>query len=511
MPERRILYLSPHQMAAFQWQGGAVRSEGGFESSPQGFEAFCAYVAAHPKSLFTLLVNLAEEGFQLETIPFLQGNDRNTVITRKLSQLFYTTPYTAAISLGHEKTRRKDEKLLLAALTGQAALDPWVSALRDSRAAIAGIYSLPFLGETLLKKLRITDEHCILLTLQDQSIRETYFERGKLHFSRISPLTNTSIGGIAQAFATEAVKLQQYLLSQRLIARNQSLRAIVVAHPQAMPAVETSCISTESLAYHIVSTDECSRQVGLKTAPTTGHADTLFSHLVATDPPAAQFAKPALRHDYRLWQVRNALYGLGAAALLTCALFSAKQFYGAYSLGNEAEAISSQAQSARQRYEEIARTFPAIPTSNETLRQIMNRYSELESNGASPELLYREISTALSSAPAVDIATIEWKTAGAADTTSTPSPTPADAASAGGQTAVIRGSLNLGARATPRQILGAFQQFVDTLGTNPALQVRVLQQPFDVDSGKALRSGNDGTTDTGARPFALEITRRKAS
>jgi hypothetical protein len=511
MPERRILYLSTHQMAAFQWQGGAVRSEGNFESSAAGLEAFSAYIAAHPKSIFTLLVNLAEEGFQLETIPFLQGNDRNTVIARKLSQLFYTTPYTASISLGHEKTRRKDEKLLLAALTGQAALDPWVSTLRDARAAIAGIYSLPFLGETLLKKLKIADDHCILLTLQDQSIRETYFERGKLHFSRISPLTNTSIGGIAQAFATEAVKLQQYLLSQRLIARNQSFRAVVVAHPQAMPAVETSCISTELLAYHFVSTDECRRQIGLRTAPTTTSAETLFSHLVATDPPAAQFAKPVLRHDYRLWQVRKALYGLGAAALLTCVLFSAKQFYAAYSLSNEAETIASEAQSARQRYEEIASTFPVIPTSTENLRQIMNRYAELEGNGASPELLYREISTALSSAPAVDITTIEWKTAGATDTAPTPRVPPTDAASAGGQMAVIHGSLNLGARATPRQILGAFQQFVDTLRANPALLVRVLQQPFDVDSGKALRSGNDGTADTGARPFVLEITRRKSS
>ncbi|MBK9446083.1 MAG: hypothetical protein IPO00_08285 [Betaproteobacteria bacterium] len=509
MPERRILYLSTHQMAAFHWQGGTVRAEGSFELSPSGFDAFGAYVAAHPKSIFTLLVNLAEEGFQLETIPFLQGNDRSTVITRKLSQLFYTTPYTASISLGHEKTRRKDEKLLLAALTGQAALDPWVSALRDARAAIAGIYSLPFLGEVLLKKLKIADEHCILLTLQDQTIRETYFERGKLHFSRLSPLTHTSIGGIAQAFATEAVKLQQYLLSQRLIARNQSLRAIVVAHPQAMQAVETSCISTELLAFHIASTDECSGLVGLKTAPTTSHADTIFSHIVAATPPVAQFAKPALRRDYRLWQVRNALLGFGAAVLLTCALFAAKQFYGTYTLSSEAEAISAQAMDARQRYEEIARTFPVIPTSNETLRQIMNRYAELESNGASPELLYREISAALSSAPAVDIGTIEWRTAGAASTTGNQ---PAAALSdSSGQTALIRGTLNLGTRATPRQILQAFQQFVDTLSANPALQVQVIQQPFDVDSGKALRSGNDGTADTGARPFALEITRRKAS
>ena len=51
---------------------------------------------------------MAEESFQLETIPFLQARDRTAVISRKLSQLFCTTPKdTAAFSLGYEKTRRR--------------------------------------------------------------------------------------------------------------------------------------------------------------------------------------------------------------------------------------------------------------------------------------------------------------------------------------------------------------------------------------------------------------------
>jgi hypothetical protein len=507
MSARRILYLSNHQMSVFSWQGGSVHGEGNFDPSAQGIAAFAEYVAANPKCIYTLLVNFPEEGFQLESIPFLQGTDRDAVITRKLSQLFYTTPYTAAVSLGHEKTRRKDEKLLLTALTAADALSPWISTLREARAALAGVYSLPFLGEALLKKLKITDERCILLTLQDQSIRETYFERGRLHFSRLTPLINTSIGGIAQAVAAEAVKLQQYLLSQRLIARNQMLRAVVVAHPQAMQAVETSCISTESLGFQTFSTDECSKLIGLKNPPASSHADTLFVHLVAASTPKAQFAKEALRHDYRLWQLRNGLFGLGIAALLGCALFSAKQFYSAYSQNNEAAEISAQALEAQRRYEDIARTFPPIPTNNETLRQIMDRYIELERGGASPETLYREISAALAKAPAVDLEAIEWKGEGAA------APAAAGAASqappVNGQMAVVKGTVNLGLRATPRQILAAFEQFVSELKAGGALDIKVIQQPFDIDSGKSLRSGSDAITETGTRPFTLEITRRK--
>ena len=481
-----------------------------FEATPQGMVAFADYIAAHSKSIYSLLANIAEEGFQLDTIPFLQRGDRSAVISRKLAQLFHGTPYTAAASLGYEKTRRKDERLLLAALTAPTVLDPWLTVLRDARAVLTGIHSLPFLGETLLQKLKIGDDHCILLTVQDQSIRETYFERGKIHFSRLSPLANTSIGGIAQAFASEALKLQQYLLSQRQIARNQSLRAVIVAHPQAMAAVETSCIGTEALAFTILGTDHCCREIGLKTPPADSHADALFAHLVASTKSAIQFAPESLRHDYRLHQVRNALYGVGAVALAACLLFAGKQLFGTYQLDSEAEAIAAQAESARLRYDDIARTFPPIPTSNETLRQIMNRYAELDSEGTSPERMYRDISAAMAASPAIEIDAIDWKAANA-DTGSPATNIPAGAAARGPTpSAQLRGTVDLGARATPRQILAAFQAFVTTLEANKTLEVRVTQQPFDIDSGKSLRSGSEILAETTARPFTLEILRRRA-
>ncbi len=506
MPARRILYLSAHQMTAYRWQAGAVHAEQSFDVSPQGIAEFASYLDPRKDSLFTLLANLPEEGFQIETIPFLQSADRNAVITRKLAQLFYGTPYASSLSLGHEKTRRKDERLLLAALTAQDTITPWVETLRDARAALVAIHSVPFLGAPLLKKLNISDERCILLTVQDQSLRETYFEKGQLHFSRLSPLSHTSIGAIAQSLASEALKLQQYLLSQRMIARNQPLRAIVLAHPQALKAVESSCISTETLSFDIRSTDDCARSVGLKTPPADAHCDPLHVHLAAASPPGIQFAREPARHDYRIWQIRNALFGLGAIVLAGCLLFAGKQFYSAHSHSAATEATLAKANDARQRYDDIVKTFPPIPTNNDTLRQIIDRYAELERGGATPEPLYRDISTALARVPAVEIESIDWKSAGVSPQGQSGTGTPS--ATAGLQSATVRGTITLGPRATPRQLLAAFQEFVNALAANPALTVTVTQQPFDVESGKALRGGSATGPETGVRPFAVIVARK---
>lgn len=504
MPERRALLLSAHQAHCFRWRSGVASCEASFENTSAGVAAFSSLIAGHRESLYTVVANLAEESFQADTIPFLQNRDRTAVISRKLSQLFFATPYSAAFSLGYEKTRRKDERLLFAALTAPAVLDPWIEALRTARIAIAGIHSLPFLGEALLKRLGVADDRCILLTAQDQSIRESYFERGRLLFSRLSPLAHTSIGGIAQGFATEAVKLQQYLLSQRLIARNQPLRAIVIAHPQAMAAITTSCIGTESLTFDIVSSSDCARKIGLKQAPAAGNADALYAHLAIATPPAVQLAGAALRHDYRLWQIRTALYGLGVVGFVGCLLFAGKQFYASSSLNGEIATVAASTQQARERYDAIARTFPAIPADNETLRQIVGRYATLEKDGVTPEPLYRELSAALGKSPGIDIEAIDWKAAGAVQGSPQGGMSAATAGAADRQQAKVRGTIDLGPQATPRQTLAAFERFVADL-RSAGHEIRIAQQPFDVDSGKSLKSSNDAGSESGPRPFALEI------
>ena len=171
MPARRLIYLCAHRLTAFHWRAGVLINEGVFEATEAGRLQFTRYLAEHLKSIFTLLANVSEEGFHMETIPFLRGEDRRSIITRKLGQQFFNASLTTSISLGHEKSRRRDERIMLAALTNKEAFAPWLAALAGAEVALAGVYSLPLLGPLLLRKIGVLDERCLLLTIQDQSIR----------------------------------------------------------------------------------------------------------------------------------------------------------------------------------------------------------------------------------------------------------------------------------------------------------------------------------------------------
>lgn len=145
MPQRRALFLDANRITAYAWQGGRIQSEGYFAGDVPGLEAFSAYLKTKRSSLFYLLADVAEEGYQIEDIPFVQGNDRKALIERRLSQYFYGTPLATAVSLGRDKTGRRDEKMLFSALTRPQFFEPWLATLRQSETRLAGVFSVPLI------------------------------------------------------------------------------------------------------------------------------------------------------------------------------------------------------------------------------------------------------------------------------------------------------------------------------------------------------------------------------
>jgi hypothetical protein len=488
-------------MSAYVWQRGSLTADGVFNFDDEGFRLFAEYLRQHQDKQFLLLANVAEEGHALETIPFLQGADRQTLIARKVGQHFLGTSLAAAISLGYEKNRRKNEKLLLSALTNPAHFEPWLRRIGDAEVALAGIYTIAQLGGQLLEKMGLLTSRCLLLTVQDQSIRETYLVDGHAHFSRMAPLYDSSIAGIASAFAAEAGKLHQYLIGQRLIGRSESLPTFIVAHPQTIPAIESACPDTGPLSFTIVDNHLAAAKLKLRTPPEDNCSDLLFLQLLATAPPAQQFAGEKHRHHFRLAQIRRILITTGLTVLLGGVLFAAKQTYDAESLHAEANALLASKTDLGRRYDEISATFPQLGVDNDALRRLTTRHTEVLGQQRQPARSYQIVSGALDRMPAITLEGIEWKN----------SPPSGQAAARRGVTesTTVRGSIRL-ERATARQIMAVFDQFVDALRADSANTVTILQRPFDIESGQTLRSAEGQDEDAQPRQFAVEIIRSGA-
>jgi hypothetical protein len=493
---RRLFYLNTHRLTAYRWQGGRLHAEASFANGEEGLAAFQDYLGIHRRSEFTLLANIAEEGHVLETIPFLQGADRQALITRKIGQHFMGTPLAAAFSLGYEKTRRKNEKLLLSALTNPAHFEPWLQRIGEAEAPLAGIYTVAQLGGGLLQKLGNKDKRCILLSMQDHSIRESYLVDGQTLFSRMAPISDSSIAGIASSFAAEASKLQQYLIGQRLISRDESLPVFIFAHPTAIPAIEKACPDHGKLNFAIIDSHQAAANLGLKTPPEDNRCDLLFLHQLATNPPRQQFASPAHRHDYRIAQLRRGIVACGLIILLGGLLFAARESYVAWSLANETRQLLASQQEFDARYGEVSDRFPQLGIDKETLRRLTDRYAELSRQQRLPEHTLLRLSRALDQVPAVTLSSLEWQIGR----------NPADQQDSE-EITIVRGSIDPDTTASIRQVLALFETFTDLLRIDPDNRVRILQPPYDMESERPLRGGDEAASNRQPRAFAIEITR----
>lgn len=509
MISRRLLYLNTHLLSAYGWRRGYLVAEGSFSADPDDLARFRDYLRTNCRSQFQVLANVGEEGHQVEVIPYLRGRDRQILIRRKLSQLFFGTPLSTAISLGYEKTKRKNERILLSALTNPAHLEPWLTSLAEAEVALAGVYTLPQLSGCLLRKVHKLPERCLLLTMQDNSIRESYVAKGETLFSRMAPIANSSIAGIAAAFAAESIKLHQYLVGQRQISRNELLPAFVLTHPLATHAVQTTCIDSGNLAYTILDSHAAAAEIGLHTLPQDNRSELLFLHLLAVDPPKQQFAGEEFRHDYRLLQIKQALLGTGTVALLAALLFAAKQLHDSYKYRLDAAELSAQEKELSRRYEEISATFPRLAVDNDVLRKVTTRVNDLQQIQRQPADAYRLVSRALATAPDIELDGIDWKIA-SADGRNGSNAKLLSAASAD-ELIVVHGTVRLGKEATPRQVLSVFDAFIQSLQNNPGIHIEVLQRPIDIEPGRVLRGGDREDENTQPRTFAVQIARKLAS
>ncbi len=452
MSAHQILYLDDERLTAYRFSRDTPRTHR-FDTSPEGLRDFAGYLRAHRHGRFSLLANLAEEEFRIAVIPALRGHDRASVLARRLAQAYPGTPFAGSQSLGHERTRRREERVLLAALAAPARIAPWLACLDAAGAAVAGIHTLPFLGPRLLARLRIRDAHCLLFTLQDDSLRESYIAHGRLVFSRRVPLAADD-APIALV-ATESAALHRYLIDRRLLAEDAALRIVAVVHPRHLPA---SADDAPATALTCVSTDECAHRTGCA-APADDRIDALYARLALSGRPTLQFAPAALRHGDRCRRLQHTLRLAAATTLAAGIALGGQQLAAATALSQTADRLRSETQAMQQRLAERGTPPPLRPEIRAARQRIVDRHATLQRTNASPAAFYGDLGRILGQSPAIRIDTLDWQAA---------TPEHPD------ESAILHGTL---AAADETASAAGFAGFLAALDASPTLAARIEHPP----------------------------------
>lgn len=515
MVAKRILQADGTSLTAHLWQSGRIRVEAEFSNEPAGLEALSSYLRKHRSSLFYLLADTAEEGFQLEELPYVQGGDRNALLKRRLSQYFYNTPLALSISLGRTKEGRRDEKVLFTALTRAETFTPWLDTLREAEAILAGVYSVPLVLAQCGPQLLTTDDPVLLLTLSRGGVRQTFFDKKKLHFSRLSQLATRSIDEIGRVCANDSAKIFQYLVAQRQLPRGSALRTVILAEATQVPALQGYCQSGQELHFEYADLGAEARKLKLKDLPGDSNAEKLLIHCLASKTPADQFAPATETRFHRLWRIRSALASAGWLVFAACLLFAGKTGLRVAELRDQVDLTRLATAEDTRRYNAILEGLPKVNLTPDNLRILTARYDTLQKRIPGMEPLLVHLSQALNEHPRIELGRLAWRMADTLETSASTTPVVRSApvaastanSGAGWVIVEIEAQLPLVLVSDQRAQLELIDKFAARLRT-PQTDVRILSRPFDIESDKPLRSTSEARAQGADVPkFSLRIAR----
>jgi hypothetical protein len=457
------------------------------------------------------VVDLAGEDFHEELIPYLRGADREQVLRRRLAQRYRDTRLATALSLGYVSGERRNERLLLTSFTNTQRLAPWLDALADSEAKLAGMFSVPLIAPALAARLGARGGRCFVVSTNGAGLRQCFIDNGKLRFARLERTVDMTPEAHAAFVRSETGRLAQYLSTLRVLPREgPPVHVIVVAPPGQKAVFERALVSDARLSFLTVDQADAARQVGLKGAPAGMDAEQLYLHLAVRRPPREQFARSEERRSYFLWQAQRGLVAAGALGLAACAVYAGITWVGIAGMRADVAQVRADSRANREEYGRITATFPVTQTTTENMRATVVEFTKIAQRSGSPEQTLRYVSQVLNDFPQIEINSLLWQLErpDAAKPAAAPAGAATPASPAQVEVLEISGRVPTMARSDYRAITAEVQRFAEALGGNPKYQVQRTALPFDVTSEGTLSGDIGAASEGGEAPrFTIYLAR----
>jgi len=491
MPQRHLLYLDASDMHCFYWRQGHVRPVERFPTSEDGINGFARYVRTHRKAIFTLVVDLSDEGFQFETLPHVTGPDRKAMLRRKLDQAYFGSPLATALSLGRESNGRRDERFLFVALTRHASIEPWLEVLRANEIALSGVHSPALVMDKMVRRFEGIEATHLLVSFAPGGMRQTFFENGRVRFSRLAQSLDDIPIGLEDQCAAEILKTHSYLVGQRLIPRNAPLTVQLLVDDADYKRLRPALNESADLHFVHLPLAPLAARLGLNQEQRGSSALPLMLHSVGRETGLAQLAPANDTRFFGIWRMRQAIVGASVALFFAAMLYSGKVWFDGQQM---IDATTLTRQLAAQKEAELARLGaerPQLPVATDDLRATVITLRQQEAAQWSPEDWMAHLSRTLDQHPEVTLNRLQWRVQ-----------TQGERTQAVGAATLSLPDLAPGDR---RAQLEAVERFMTDLTPGTADGVRLLRSPVNLASTETFSANSDGGDRTQRASFEVEF------
>lgn len=407
--DRRALFVSAHKAAVYHWFNGRITNSYLFDINDEGREHFERYLRQTPKSPIYIMVDVFEEEYRRETIPHVFGPDKQALLSRKQDRLFRDTPYTYTRAQGREEEGRRDDRILLTAITNADLVTPWVDAMDRNEVPVAGIYSLPLLVGSLIAPRKKEWKHVLVLSLQSISgLRQTFVQNGELRISRLVQMPRYGTTPYAPYIMEEVEKIQRYLNSLRLVPADEPVDICFLMTGELKDEIEQHYTDSEYIRYHSLDINEVAAEVGVESGVTTPFSDRLFVSYLLKKAPQNHYASKSQRRYYSMRRMRYAMLASSVLLMLAGVLWSGYNLFTGLSYKQQSISADLRREFYSTRYNMARERLPDTPVEPAELQLAVDLSDKLREYRTSPLETVQVISKGLNRYPRIQLKNVSW-------------------------------------------------------------------------------------------------------
>lgn len=406
-----MLLINHQGLVVYTIDSGVLTAISKFEDSDEGHESFSQFAADRKIDSAAVIVDSSSEDFIIETVAHVLANDRAALLKRKLDHHFRNTRYRSAAIIGRETKGRKDDRVLFSALTKNEVVDPWTSCLLQDKIRITSISSPAFAIQALEKELKfITHEHVLVANWERSGIRQSYFQKGRMVFSRLAPSPGDDLADLPQAIVDLCVQSKEYIQRKGLVGFDENLHVHVITpfelegqfnsfvRAGTFPKIETYNTST------LIERDQVHQSEEYITALT------LCIHTGLTKRKLKNaYGSSGTRRYHILHQWSVGIRYAGLAIWAVVAGLSAPIIIQILEDQAQYESLSNRQRMMDNQYAQLTADFPETPIPSYAMEIAVGAYENIVEQRRSPMEALRRIAAPLSAQNSIALQAIEWR------------------------------------------------------------------------------------------------------
>ena len=496
MTRKLLLHLAGERLCCWLWDRGSLAAGPCFDPTPEGMQRLSAWLDGREDTPALMLADLVEEDFQRHLLPHVAGRAGLVMRERRLAQAWRDTPFRSAHLQGREDEGRRDDIVLFSALTNPAILAPWLDTLETRRIPLAALYTPALLSAALLPEEAMLEPHLLLVTMHASGIRQTFFQHGRVRFSRLAQA--------AVSAEQEAERTRQFLVGAHLLPRDLPLQVLALL-PLARIASPPAANIAPPLDWRVLPLEEAAARQKLGASD---NPDQLFLGLVARLSPPSHYPLGLRQRYYSLWRTRRSLYASSAVMAACCLLWTGANIAGYALARGHTRELQQETHGFTSAYQSSMSSMPPAVDKTANMKAAVQIAQMVARQGPWPQAVMGVLSEALERSPQIRLTQLDWRA-------NAPGVVPVTASSAfpGAATTPVlvapQSSMLIGIPKAPpqqvrlqaevlveqddyRSVLLSMNRFAQELARTPGMVVEIEQLPFDVRPNVKL-SGKAGS------------------